>query len=548
MDQTPDNNKKNIVKLAHLYFQGGQWDKALAEYRKILVADPDDMNTHNTLGDIYLKKNSFQVAYESYNKAANGFLSRGQADKAIQIYRKMVKIDTFKLTDEARAKVNFANNYIRLDDTLKMEKVEEAIEILGGLKKLRADDPIIAPKLVELDCIIAELPTSVLQFQKIGDAFLKHNFFEKAQEMFKKITQINPNDISVRTNLAQVYLKQGSESDAKKEYLSIAEEALEKGNLDQAYDFAQKAIALKSVEAHYVSGLIHFKLKKWNEAKNDFEQLLRIKVSHLEALLHLGLTLDVLNQPDKAEEVFHKALKVDKDDQALQEAWIAFCIKHKDKETTIPYLTVLLDKAFSENNLTRAVKLAKTMLQLDPKLIFAHEKLIQILQAQGDMRGAANACCALALVYEKQRKFLEAAECVEKALLFGPSNAEVLEKVLADLRYKASPPPVAPVLTLVEEPPQVPVVIEKPAPAEVSQLQKVEPREFFNQSNPLPKPEKTPRETFEAQMATANQCVRQGLLKAAIEIYQNLLNPNSGIVEVKRSAGEANDSFRKKSV
>ncbi len=545
MDQSPDNNKKNIVKLAHLYFQGGQWDKALAEYRKILVTDPEDMNTHNTLGDIYLKKNSFQVAYESYNKAANGFLSRGQADKAVQIYRKMVKIDTFKLTDEARAKVNFANNYIRLDDALKMEKVEEAIEILGGLKKIRADDPIIAPKLVELDCIIAELPVSVLQFQKIGDAFLKHNLFEKAQEMFKRITQINPNDISVRTNLAQVYLKQGSESDAKKEYLSIAEEALEKENLDQAFDFAQKAIALKSVEAHYVSGLIYFKRKKWTEAKNDFEQLLRIKVTHLGALLHLGLVLDTLNQPDKAEEIFHKALKVDQDDPQVQEAWIAFCIKHKDKETTIPYLTVLLDKAFSENNLERAVKLAKMILQLDPKLVFAHVKLIQMLQTQDDMNGAADACCALALVYEKQRKFTEAAECVEKALLLSPSNAEVLEKVLADLRYKASPP-VAPVLTLVEEPIPAPVVIEKQAPVEVSQLHKVEPEEFFSQSNPLPKSEKTTQEIYEAQMATAEQCVRQGLLKAAIEIYQHLLDVNSGVIEVKRNTGEENDGFMKK--
>ena len=51
-----EDDKNNSVKSAHLYFQGGQWDKAIAEYEKILNLDPDDMNIHNMLGDLHVKK------------------------------------------------------------------------------------------------------------------------------------------------------------------------------------------------------------------------------------------------------------------------------------------------------------------------------------------------------------------------------------------------------------------------------------------------------------------------------------------------------------
>jgi hypothetical protein len=47
-------------------------------------------------------------------------------------------------------------------------------------------------------------------------------------------------------------------------------------------------------------------------------------------------------------------------------------------------------------------------------------------------------------------------------------------------------------------------------------------------------------------MATADQCIKQGLLKAAIEIYQQLLTTNSGLLEIKQRLNEVNDLYLKK--
>jgi tetratricopeptide (TPR) repeat protein len=376
-----------------------------------------------------------------------------------------------------------------------------------------------------------------------GDAFLKNNMYEKAQAMFEKVKSIDPQNPATRLHLAQLYLKQGAQSEAKKEYLNLAEEYLTKGDLDQAFEFAQKAIELKSVEAHYVTGLIYFKGKKWSEAVTEFEKLLRIKVNHLSALLHLGKSFDALGRLEKATETFHKALKLDNDNPQVQEAWIEFCVKSKDKETAIPNLTTILDKAVTGNNAEQMAKYSKMMIRLEPNFVFAHIKLIEALQTLGDLYGAADAFCALASIYEKQNQFNDATQCLEKALVLTPSNAEVLEKALAWMREKE---------LRVKSFPALKTNIEKSITPESSdsdaifQSIKTKPVEPLIESPVHPPLQPISSNTLETQMAMATRCVQQGFLKAAIEIYQQILETNPGQIEVRKKLIEINAIYMKK--
>jgi len=545
MEKPPNDDKKDIVKLAHMFFHNGQWDKALLEYKKILAIDPDDLNTHNTLGDIYVKKNSSQLAYESYNKAASGFLSRNQCSKAFQIYKKIIRLDRLKLSDEVRKQINFIQGYVNISDALNEEKIAPAIETMGEILKFRAEDPVVKTLLSELDNKIAQMPVSVQTYQTLSDAFFKNSMLEQAKQMVEKIRTIDPQNAAVRLHSAQVFIKQGSESEAKKEYLSLAEQALKEKNLDQALVFAQKAVELKSVEAHYISGFIYFKQKRLKEAIIEFEKLLRFKVNHLGALIHLGRSFDLMRQTEKAKETFQKALKIDKDNPEVQEAWIEFCVRSNDKETVIPNLMLLIDKTVTKENAEQIAKFSKMMIKLEPSLIFSHIKLIAALQTLGDLYGTADAYCALALIYEKQNQFNEATQCLEKALKLKPTNSEELEKALAWMKQRKMHVVSIPSLKLnVEES----IVIAPLPTVEVSQSVKETwlPHYGFVESD-VPTPEQlAPQNTFETQMAIAGTCVQHGLLKAAIEVYQQLLESNPNSTEIQNKLIEVRDIYIKK--
>jgi tetratricopeptide (TPR) repeat protein len=442
--------------------------------------------------------------------------------------------------------MSFFQSYLKIDEILKDENIEAVMEPLGRLLKLRPADPYAQAVLKDLGVKI-EQNTPTQRFQALGDAFLKNGILDMAQKIYQKVAEIDPHNVPAHSNLAKIYRKQGFDSAAKKVYLHLAELALTENDLAGALDFAQKAIELKSVEAGYILGLIEFRNKKWAEAKTEFENLLRIKVSHLGALIHLGKTFVFLDQPVKAKENFQKALKVDKDNLLAQEAWVEFCFQGGDKAAALPHLTVLLDKSVAENQVEQTAKFSKMMIQLQPALAPPRVHLIESLQALSDFEGASEACRALARVYEQQEAWNEATQYLEKALKLNPANAEVLKKALADITQKAPP---LPSLAQDEPPAQqappsanvIEIEIEVPVnsdPDNVVRFDEITAEEEV-ESQPLPE---APANEIEAQMSTASLCVRQGLLKAAIEIYQQILKTVPDSKEVRKKLNEVNTIY-----
>jgi len=542
MEDPTNPDQKSFLKSAQTYFREGLWDKAFVEYQKILAINPADTNTLIIVGDIYAKKRSHELAYETYLKAASNFITQGQIDQTIPVYKKIIALEVSKLPVDIRMNMSFFQNYVKIDETLKNQGIEAAMEPLGRLLKLRPNDPYARALLKDLG-VKLEQNTSTQSFQALGDAFLKNGILDMAQTIYKKMADMDPKNVPVQSNLAKIYRKQGFESAAKKVYLHLAELALTENDLTGAFDFAQKAIELKSVEAVYILGLIDLKNKKWPEAKLEFESLLRIKVNHLGALIHLGKTFALLGQPEKAAENFQKALKADKDSLQAQEAWVEFCFLDGDKELSLPYLTALLNKAVADINLEQTAKFSRMMIQLKPALVPPQLQLIEALQALGDFKGAAEACQALALVYEQQEQWNEAVQCLEKALNLNPANSEVLKKSLADIIEKA------PSLQALTQPPPasanvIEVTIEVPdnSDADVVRFAEITEEESV-ESQPLPEPPIS--NGVEAQMSTAGLCIQHGLLKAAIHIYQQILQENPELTEIRAKLNEVNAAYLK---
>ena len=390
MDNLSDGDKRNIVKLAHLYFQEGRWDNAIEEYRKLLELDPEDINVHNMLGDVYAKQNAAAQAYDEYIKVVDYFINRGQTEKVSLIHKKIARLDKEQLSPEGQKKQALIQLHATAEESLEQNKIEEAIDAFSQILKMDPEDLVIASRLAELEEKIGKISDAVNQYLSLGESFLKSHLFKKAQEMFKKVVTMDPQNMTAKINLAQIYTKQGSENDAKKEYLNIAEIALGKQDFDGAFEYANKAIELKSVEAHYFVGIVLYKRQKWAEAKSEFENLLKFKVNHIGALVYLARVYVALDQFEKAVEFFQKALKIDKDNVLALEGWVEFCIKRKNQEEASKSLGQLIDRLLVLGDFPKALEYARTLTSLDPSSVAAMMTLAQVLQQSGDLIGASD--------------------------------------------------------------------------------------------------------------------------------------------------------------
>ncbi len=553
MNVPAGGDKKNIVKMAYIYFQEGRWDKAIEEYKKLIAMDPEDINTLNMLGDVYVKKGSVKEAYESYSKVSADFTARGQIDKSAIVNKKIAALDSALLPAEAQKKQNLIKQSLKAETAMEAGDVDGAIDALNEVLKLDQENLGAYSKLAELFEKKGQLAEAVKQYQMLGAVFLKNRLYKKSQEMFQKVVQLDPTNVEGHNNLAQIYVKQGSESDAKKEYLNAAEQAMAVGDLEKANVFAAKAVEYKSIEAHYVLGVVLYKKQKLSESKAEFESLLRFKVNHVGALTHLGRVLLELGQADKAAESIQKALKAEKDNLPALEAWAEVCVKKGNKAEAVTTLLSLADKYSAKGEWNHAAEAARNALSIDENAASPLAKLADALRQVGDKPGAAEAFHKLGLLYEKQNKEELAAEAFKRTLEMNPSHAEAQKHVLGSVsappapahakapEAPAAPPPKTPpagVLDLEDitappfgaskapapPPPAAPVHVEKPKPAPV---------------------EADPEEEIKAQITIADNYIKQGLVEEAIEIYQQLIETYPQRPELKQKLNQAYTAYVK---
>jgi tetratricopeptide (TPR) repeat protein len=490
----------------------------MAENERILNLDPEDINVHTMMGDVFSKKNEPAKAFEEYLKAVENLSNRGQIDKIASIHKKIAQLDRNQLDPVAQGKQSLIQLLLRADESLAENKTEEAVEALAEISKSDPEDMGVMAKLAELEEKLGRIPAAVEHYSRLGESFLKSRLLKKSHEIFKKVIALDPLNVPARSNMAQIYVKQGSENEAKKEYLNIAEQALVNKNLDAAFEYAKMAVELKSIEAHYFVGIVLFERQKWVEAKAAFDYLLRFKINHVGAMVYLGKVYDAMDQSSKAAETFQKALKIEKDNLSALEAWADYCVKKKDINEAIQTITLLMNKVMADNDFGRAVQWARTLVSVDGNLLPSKLKLAEALEKNNDPQGAADVYYNLALIHSHQNQAEDAARYIRKTLELNPTHAKALA------------------MTPVEARPQ------SPSSASLAPMESQEMSEIVSKT---PFVEVSKAEAFKAQLDVADQYVKDGLLDEAIDIYQQLTEANPDHAEVKEKLNSVYATYAK---
>jgi tetratricopeptide (TPR) repeat protein len=305
-------DKKTIVKMAHIYSQEGRWDKAIAEYKKLIKLDPEDYNSYSMIGDVYVKKAELQPAFDAYLVCSDAYIRLGQLEKAGLVQSKIARLDSAQLNDASKKKQSVFIKQVEGDKAMEAGEIDSAAAAYQAVLEMDPDRFDLYQKLGDLFIRKGDTASAVKKYLEIGDIYFRNKLIKKAAPIYLKVVELDPENVDAYAALADIHVKSGNETEAKRELLQLTELLFLRGDYDRCFLFAQKGEQLKSIESYNYLGHVELKRGKVAEAKAWFEKLLKFKLNHGGALWGMGLVHLTSGNDAEALKAFEKVPKADR--------------------------------------------------------------------------------------------------------------------------------------------------------------------------------------------------------------------------------------------
>ena len=293
---SPKTDRAKIESIAEKHIKKGRLEEAIAEYRKLLSGDDQDISIRNILGDLYIKADNPDKAVEEFERIAAFYEDKGLYSKAIAIYKRIKRlvpgnIDSSKRLAELYRDQGFSSEakteFLNLAQNLsKAKKIKEAIGMYENLLKLDRDDMKSRLTLAELYTDEKMTDQALEELNKVAEYKMRRNQLKEAGEILNKAKALKEDHSRTITNLIDLYKRENK----KKEALDLVEEILQKDE--------------KNLKALYILGNLHFEDKSFKEAGEIFSRIITIRPKDVEARVKLGRICIQTEEYDQAFEQY----------------------------------------------------------------------------------------------------------------------------------------------------------------------------------------------------------------------------------------------------
>ena len=367
-------NKSKVLRTAEKYVLQGKIPAAIDEYRKVVSADPGDLTTINTLGDLYVRAGRIQDAISNFSRIADSYREGGFTLKAIAMLKKISKLDP--------------------------TNVETAM------------------KLANLYSQQGLLVEARQQYLQVADAYARAGQTRKALEAYQKIADLDPSNTSVRMKLGEIYSRESMTEQAHEAFIMAGAEFLRKGDIEQALNANLKAIVINpdSRQALTAIATIYTQQGQTDRAINILCEAFERNPGDVELLTILGRTYLSAGMMDDAERTFLSLVELDKNryhyllevgrrflqigdlDRAAEQidGCIEVLIAKREEDKAIDFLRRVLDKEM--NHIGALKRLSQIFLRIreDHNLIATLNSLVEAAMRKGDDQEAVAALKELA--------------------------------------------------------------------------------------------------------------------------------------------------------
>jgi tetratricopeptide (TPR) repeat protein len=208
-------DRSSVLKNAQLFASRGQFDAAIAEWKKLSTESPGDGSIFNSIGELHLKRNATNDAVTAFMQAASAFRTEGATLKAIATYKKVLKLDPSQY---------------------------DVFRHLGDLNVERG-----------------LLSSAVQDYLTLGKHYIKAGKSKAALDIYKKIVGQDPLNLDAQQRVAELCMQENLQGEATTVYLQLGRERSAQQRYAEAKDAYQAVLKIDPANSEAAQFIEQFK-------------------------------------------------------------------------------------------------------------------------------------------------------------------------------------------------------------------------------------------------------------------------------------------------
>jgi tetratricopeptide (TPR) repeat protein len=223
-------DREKVLQSAQKYVEKKKYDRAIAEYQRVIQEDPNDARTLLKIGDLQARLQAFPEAIATYDRVGQYYSSQGFALKAIAVYkqiRELIKKHAPALADryghivpklaEIYTQLGLTSDALAAYDEVATRlqrggRDREAIDVFRRMVELDPSNPLPHLRLAEACCRVQSLDEAIELFWRAAELLLGLGRREDALKVVERILHFRVDSRFARV-AAELYLERGSRED-----------------------------------------------------------------------------------------------------------------------------------------------------------------------------------------------------------------------------------------------------------------------------------------------------------------------------------------------
>ncbi|HEY0160944.1 MAG TPA: tetratricopeptide repeat protein [Thermoanaerobaculia bacterium] len=374
--------RDKVIASAEKLVAKGKIEPAIKEYERLLEDNPNDVNTLNRIGDLWVRINRNDEAVKVFSKIASHYSKDGFFLKAIAIYKKINKLDPSQLDIYAKLADLYAKQGLAME--------------------------------------------AKSQYQVLADYYIKHGEPGNALNIYRKISELDPQSINVHVKLADLYSQNNQTAEALKEYDRVGRMLLKRGMLDEAQQVFRKALKIDPRNTELVDSLVTSLLeaKDYDNARQIVDTALESNPDSAKLLAMLGKIQLGRGDSGGALRTLERAIAADPNETTVRETLADLYLRQNDADKALEMVGPLVERALVRGERGTALEMLNRIIRVEAGHAGTLERLVAVYSRLNEETNILASMNSLAEAHISKMRFEEASKVLEKLIQREPQNAQ----------------------------------------------------------------------------------------------------------------------------